>query len=280
MPIWISGSDLQHPPFEVSKHQLLDWIKSGKVIPYEEAPLILFPDPGEPAGLRRIMPTPELEQLRGVLASARYELDWSHDWLAIPDQEHDREERELLRRIPGFTYADPTARRGKLEASIPAQKEEIERLEKLLSPVKVWATLDTVHVAWQDRILQMLMGDARYSDEEIRHAFAPPALERLAQEASEEAELLYKAILKELHDRELGITTATQQQVHDSLKYVRQELKLKHLGSIEIPAHLCALKSTHPHENFVQKMVQLVAKKHDYKISLGEAESYCRRRGY
>jgi hypothetical protein len=97
-------------------------------------------------------------------------------------------------------------------------------------------------------------------------------VEVIGSEVGQEAEALYAAIAKQLKDPGPPITKAQQAEIYGALKYVLPEQPyLKHLSNIEIPSHLCALKMSNPRKNFIEKMIQFVAKKHGYKLNLDEA---------
>lgn len=102
------------------------------------------------------------------------------------------------------------------------------------------------------------------------------SLEEIVKAVMLEADTLYKAILKDLHYKNFAITTASMQEIHDSLMEVLPDLKLSYLSQVPIQTESCILKVNNPGKNFREKMIQLTAMKYGYKISLEKAEDLCR----
>jgi hypothetical protein len=178
MPTWIRGHEFQYPPYEITKQQLLEWIKAGKIVPYEDEPQTLYPDPAEPRGLRRIMPTPDFEQSRGRLAFVRYEFKWRQDWLARYDNEHMTKDSALRERRPDMIPEDLSLKRPKLEKELAELKGEMTALEAELNPVAVWSIFENLPIARQERLTKLAFSElAAYSQEEIVALLQPHGFE-------------------------------------------------------------------------------------------------------
>ena len=95
-----------------------------------------------------------------------------------------------------------------------------------------------------------------------------------AREVREEAEKLYRAILKHLRYNGINITNALSSEIYAALIEELPQLELPHLGRLTIPELVCSLKSKDPRQNFIQKMIQFWAKESkNRKITLDAAKA-------
>jgi len=117
-----------------------------------------------------------------------------------------------------------------------------------------------------------LYGEAQEQNQTAQPKGPELSLRELAEEVRHEADTLYRAILRDLHDNGITITTASMQEIHDSLNEVLPELKLHHLRKTLIQPPSCALRKNNPRKDFIEKMIQLVAMKCGHKITLDQVK--------
>jgi hypothetical protein len=143
---WRRGKELLAPPFSYSTDTFLELIASGQLVPYEDIGAQWRPDPTEPKGLGRVMPTYELKKQYDRLYHARYQYD--HVQKTLSDYVH---------YTNNVGHGSKPCSREYFEQELQEWADLIPSLDAELAPEKIWRFLLELIPKRRDEWLERLL---------------------------------------------------------------------------------------------------------------------------